>query len=254
MIPYTDSIRSRSVPYVNLTIIAINVLVFFYELSLGSAREVNRFFCDWGAVPWEIADFFGQGGRPDLMGSPCLRQIHGGDMQALWTVVTSMFIHAGWAHIGGNMLFLWVFGDNVEDAMGHLGYAVFYLLVGIAASVAQVAVDVHATVPAIGASGAIAGVMAAYLVLFPGANINVLCFIFVIFVVPMRFPALVLIGLWFLLQILSGAAAIGHSLAGSDVAWFAHIGGFAAGLLLVWFFRRPGYQRRLRPLPPDDWP
>lgn len=252
MIPVADSVRARSFPYVNLTIIAINFLVFFYELSLGSTREVNRFFCDWGAIPWEIADFFGQGGRPDLMGSPCARQVHTGDLHALWTIVTSMFIHGGWMHIIGNMVFLWVFGDNVEDAMGHVGYAVFYLLVGIAAGAAQVAVDVHATVPAVGASGAIAGVMAAYLVLFPGASIGTL----LLFPLPIIFPvpAIVLIGLWFLLQVFSGAATIGHSLAGSDVAWFAHIGGFVAGLLLVWVFRRPRYRQRFRPVPRDDWP
>ncbi len=249
MIPIHDSVRSRSFPYVNVTIIGINFLVFFYELSLGTDRQISRFMCDWGAIPWQISDAVGQAGPTPLrMFQACpLTQSHS---HALLTLVTSTFIHAGWLHILGNMLFLWIFGDNVEDAMGHLGYAVFYLLVGIAAGATQVAFNVNDTLPAVGASGAIAGVMGAYLVLFPRATIIVLMFC----IIPLAVPAVVLIGLWFLLQLFSGAASVGHAVGGSGgVAWFAHVGGFIAGVVLVWIFRRPGdSRRRLRPVPPDD--
>ncbi len=236
MIPIGDSVRSRSFPYANVTIIGINFLVFFYELTLNSG-QVNRFICDYGAIPWEVADYFGRAGRPALMGSPC--RIHQGDASALWHVVTSMFVHAGWLHILGNMLFLWIFGDNVEDAMGHIPYAIFYLLVGLAASATQIAVNVNETIPAVGASGAIAGVMGAYLVMFPRARVTVL--LPIIFFIPLVVPAVVLIGVWFLMQVFSSAAAVGTAVGGSEgVAWFAHIGGFIAGLVLVFVFRRPG--------------
>src|SRR4030042_2626668 len=139
-----------------------------------------------------------------------------------------MFIHGGWCHILGNMLFLWVFGDNVEDAIGHVSYLIFYLLAGIAAATAQILVDTGSGVPMVGASGAIAGVLGAYVVLYPRATIAAVIFPFVFWVLPI--PAFVLIGLWFFLQLLNGAASIGTAVGAREgVAWWAHIGGVPAG-------------------------
>jgi membrane associated rhomboid family serine protease len=237
MIPYSDSLRSRSVPFVNYALIAINVFVFLYELSLAGDSVVvgNRRFdaldqwvTNWGAVACRISD-----------SCPVAFDRMVGDAPNPWiTLITAMFIHAGWMHVIFNMLFLWIFGDNVEDAMGHLPYLVFYLLVGVIAGLAQVASSPSSTVPGVGASGAIAGVMAAYLVLYPGATVHV---IIPITIIPWftNLPAWILMIFWFGTQVLSGLAALGARATGGEggVAWWAHIGGFLAGLLLVWFFR-----------------
>jgi len=226
MIPIGDSVRSRTFPYVNLAIIIANFLVFFYELSLGNG--VNSFLRDWGAVPALVTDYLDHPGDHPL--------------RVLFTPITAMFLHGGWFHILGNMLFLWVFGDNVEDAIGHVSYLVFYLLAGIAAAVTQIWVDSNSILPMVGASGAIAGVLAAYVVLYPRATIATVIFP-IFWAIPV--PAFVLIGLWFLLQLVSGAAAIGTAVGASEgVAWFAHIGGFLAGLVLVWAFRGERHGRR----------
>ena len=227
MIPIGDSTRRRTTPYVNVALIVASVLVFVYELSL-NAFEVNDFFLDWGVIPVQLVDWLES---PSVVEEPS-------------TVVTSMFIHGGWLHLIGNMLFLWVFGDNVEDAMGHVRYLVFYLLAGLAATTLQVFIDQEAAIPMIGASGAIAGVLGAYLVLYPRATVSVvipLLWFFGAFPVPAAF----LIVFWFLLQLLSGVAALGtaSSLTGG-VAFWAHVGGFLAGLALVWVFRRRGPRRR----------
>jgi membrane associated rhomboid family serine protease len=152
-------------------------------------------------------------------------------------VFTSMFVHAGWAHIFGNMLFLWIFGDNVEDRMGHGRYLVFYLLCGFAAAALQTAMAISTVVPSVGASGAIAGVLGAYLVLYPLGKVRVVILPF--FFLPFVVPAVVLIGIWFLMQLIAGLGEIGRATAGSGVAWWAHVGGFVTGLVLIVFFRRP---------------
>jgi membrane associated rhomboid family serine protease len=227
MIPVADSVRSRTFPYVNVAIIIANFLVFFYELSLGN--EVNQFLRDWGVVPRLITDYFDNPGDHPL--------------RILFTPITAMFIHGGWFHILGNMTFLWVFGDNVEDALGHVGYLLFYLLAGVAAATAQIWVDSSSYLPMVGASGAIAGVLAAYVVLYPRATIAAVIFP-IFWAIPI--PAFVLIGLWFFMQLLYGAAAIGTAVGASEgVAWWAHIGGFLAGLLLVWMFRSRRPKRRV---------
>ncbi|HJX61893.1 MAG TPA: rhomboid family intramembrane serine protease [Dehalococcoidia bacterium] len=226
MIPVGDNVRSRTFPYVNLAIIIANFLVFFYELSLGN--EVDSFLRDWGVVPGLVTDYFD----------------HPGDhpYRVLFTPITSMFIHGGWFHILGNMIFLWVFGDNVEDAIGHVSYLFFYVLAGIAAATAQIWVDTGSAVPMVGASGAIAGVLGGYVVLYPRATIAAVIFPFFFWAFPV--PAFVLIGLWFFLQLLNGAASIGTAVGASEgVAWWAHIGGFLAGLVLVWAFRDGGRTR-----------
>jgi len=220
MIPVGDSVRSRTFPYVNLAIIIANFLVFFYELSLGN--EVDSFLRDWGVVPRFVTDYFDNPGDYPL--------------RVLFTPITAMFIHGGWFHILGNMIFLWVFGDNVEDAIGHVSYLFFYLLAGIAAATAQIWVDSNSALPMVGASGAIAGVLGAYVVLYPRATIAAVIFPFFFWAFPV--PAFVLIGLWFFIQLLNGAASIGTAVGASEgVAWWAHIGGFLAGLVLVWAFR-----------------
>jgi membrane associated rhomboid family serine protease len=237
VIPLRDSLRSRSIPYVNYTLIVINVAVFIYQLTLiGDTVQVNgvtltamdRWVFDWGTVscrltascPVAFDRAFGTAPNPWL------------------TLVTATFIHAGLLHLAGNMLFLWIFGDNVEDSMGHFAYLIFYLAVGVIAGLAQVASNSSSTIPAVGASGAIAGVMAAYLVLYPGATVHVLI---PIIIIPWftHVPAFVLMIVWFLLQVMSGLGELGARATGGEggVAWFAHIGGFVAGLILVWFFR-----------------
>jgi membrane associated rhomboid family serine protease len=157
-----------------------------------------------------------------------------------------MFVHAGWAHILSNMLFLWIFGDNIEDRMGHLRYLMFYLLCGLGAAAAQTYVSLAGDpVPAVGASGAIAGVLGAYLMMYPTAIVQVV--IFPLFFFPFFVPAAVLIVIWFLAQLLAGVAEIGSTTAGSGVAWWAHVGGFVTGAVLIWFFRRSRRRREYVP-------
>ncbi|MGH2533605.1 MAG: rhomboid family intramembrane serine protease [Thermomicrobiales bacterium] len=212
----------RLTPWVNYTLLALNVLIFFYQLSL-SETELVRFVVRWGVIPDEVS------GGEDL-----------------YTLISAMFVHGGWLHLIGNMLFLWVFGDNVEDTMGHIKYLLFYLLCGFAASAGQVLFNTGSATPMVGASGAISGVLAAYLVMFPTGRIKTLIllgwipFIFLV-------PAWVHIGFWIVLQFINGIAALDVRTAetGGGVAYFAHIGGFVAGLALVWLFRdRDAYERQ----------
>jgi membrane associated rhomboid family serine protease len=233
MIPIGDSVRARTLPFVNIAIIIANFLVFFYEV--GFASNINRLFFDWAVVPAELTDYLDNPGDYPL--------------RVLFTPVTAMFLHGGWFHIVGNMIFLWVFGDNVEDALGHLHYLVFYFVCGIAAAATQVWIDPNSAVPMVGASGAIAGVLGAYLVLYPRATIATLIMPF--FFWTAYVPAFLLIGFWFFLQLFNGVASIGYAVGASEgVAWWAHVGGFAAGFLLLWLFRprRPsvGIGRPLR--------
>jgi membrane associated rhomboid family serine protease len=237
MIPIGDSVQSRTFPFVNVTIIALNVLIFLYELTLstsaapGALPQIDRFFFNWGVIPACVSDEFG---ASEIAGRNAAAVC--GINHPTASVFYSMFIHGGWLHLVGNMIFLWVFGDNVEDALGHIRYALFYLVVGLAATAAQVATNQDALVPAIGASGAIAGVLAAYLVLYPRATVVAL--VPFIFFIPLQVPAVLLIGLWFLMQLFNGLSALTSSVAGATggVAWFAHIGGFVAGLVLVKLF------------------
>ncbi|MFL5760717.1 MAG: rhomboid family intramembrane serine protease [Thermomicrobiales bacterium] len=223
MIPIGDENRGQSLrPWVNYGLIAINFLIFFYELTL-SEQELTRFLLRWGLVPAEIS--------------------HGHNF---YTMVTDLFLHGGWLHIFGNMLFLWIFGDNVEDTMGHVRYLLFYLLCGFAGNLGQVLVNPDSAMPLVGASGAIAGILGAYLVMFPFGKIRTF---FLIGWIPIIFlvPAWVQIGLWILLQFLNGLATLGARTADTSggVAFFAHIGGFAAGVLLNRIFRdREAYERQ----------
>ncbi len=214
MFPIGDEHNGRLLtPYVNYTLIAINIIVFLYQLLLPEP-ELLEFIFRWGAIPAEIS----QG-------------------QDLFGLVSSMFLHGGWLHIAGNMLFLWVFGDNVEDTMGHVSYLLFYLLTGLAAGLAQVVIDSGSQIPLVGASGAISGVLGAYIMLFPHGRIRTLVFLG-FFITVVLIPAWVQIGLWIVLQFFNGFASLGvRTEEGGGVAYWAHIGGFIAGAALVWLFR-----------------
>lgn len=199
-------------PYVNWTLMAICVVVFAYEFFL-PPRQLNDFLYQFGAIPADVSQF-----------------------QNLYTLFTSMFLHGGFMHLAGNMLFLFIFGDNIEDAMGHVSYLLFYLLCGLAAAISQVALEISSTIPIIGASGAISGVMGAYLVLFPHGKVRaIVIFGFIGQVVLV--PSWVMIGLWFALQLFSGFASLGAGADAGGVAFWAHVGGFIAGAILVWLFR-----------------
>jgi membrane associated rhomboid family serine protease len=234
MIPFGDSLRSRTFPWVNYALILANFVVFiFFELG---SPDMNELVFRWGAIPCLISGaIHGGTATCDLAGS--VTQVPA-DPGVLTRLFTSMFIHAGWLHILGNMLFLWVFGDNVEDAMGHVTYLLFYLVCGLGAGLGQVYADPHAATPAVGASGAIAGVLAAYLVLYPRASVHT---IIPIIIIPwfVDIPAFALMIFWFLLQVLSSSlfstsTAVGGS---GGVAYIAHIAGFALGFILAFFFR-----------------
>ncbi len=210
MIPIGDDDSSRrTVPVVTYALIALNLLFFFVELGGGDA-----FVLEWALVPSRfLADPLG--------GAP--------------TLFTSMFMHAGWAHLGGNVLYLWIFGDNVEDRFGHLTFTIFYLLCGLAATFAQLAFSAGSNVPNLGASGAIAGVLGAYILLFPQGRVRVLQGQRVIHV-----PALIVIGLWIALQFFSGIGSIADTAQRGGVAYMAHIGGFVAGFVLTFLLRGSG--------------
>jgi membrane associated rhomboid family serine protease len=235
VIPIGDDNRGRrSRPVVVIALILMNLAVFLYELSLqGQGGDaLTRFIYAYGAVPLELRHL--QDLPPDIP-------------YPVWvTAFTSMFLHGSWIHIGGNMLFLWIFGDNVEDVMGHVKFLIFYLLCGLGAVALQVGVDVSSVQPMIGASGAISGVLAAYLLLFPGGRVRVLVFLG-FFVTILALPALIVIGFWIVLQFISGIGTLGPDTATTDgVAYFAHIGGFIVGLLTVFMFSNERARSRVR--------
>jgi len=224
VLPVSDEPKTRTFPFVNLAIIIACVLVFVYELTL-SEVDINRFFFDYGVVPNEINDWLK---NPSGLEEPL-------------TVITSAFVHGGFLHLGGNMLYLWVFGDNIEDALGHVLYVLFYVACAIGAVALQVAIDTNEIIPMVGASGAISGVMGGYFILYPTARVDAL---FVFFIFPV--PAFVLIGFWIGLQLLTGFATIGAAEGASEgVAIWAHVGGFITGLVIV-LLMRPFI--RVRPL------
>jgi membrane associated rhomboid family serine protease len=231
-----DNSQRRITPVVNYTLIAINVAVFLYQLAN------PEFTMGYSMVPAEITqghDIVGPvRGVPGLRLAPSPSPIY-------LTMLSSMFMHGGWLHIGGNMLYLWIFGDNVEDRMGHLKYLIFYLLCGFLASATHIFFSPNSLIPSLGASGAIAGVLGAYLVLFPRQRVRIIQWGFITEV-----PAVIVIGFWGLLQLISGYGSLGRE--GGGVAYMAHIGGFVAGILLVFLFRNPPEPRRVR-RDPDYW-
>ena len=224
MIPLHDDNPTELFPFVTIAIIVICSLAFFWELSL-DPRAQDLVTVSLGVIPATLVG--GKSLPPDLVILP-----------PFLTVFTSMFLHGGWLHILGNMLFLWIFGNNVEDAMGHRRFIVFYFLCGIAAAITQSLLNPESTVPMIGASGAIAGVLGAYLLLHPRARILVVLPLFIIFF-TVRLPALVVLGFWFIGQAVSTLLANSES---SGVAFGAHVGGFLAGVVLIPLFKRKGVQ------------
>ena len=213
MIPLKDLNPSRTTPFVNVALIVTNVVVFFYQVSL-PLRFQKAFVIVNGTVPARIPSF--------LAG-------HTSAQIALEPLFTSMFLHGGLMHLLGNMLFLYIFGDNVEDFFGHIGYALFYVVCGIGSGLVHVLFNLHSTVPAIGASGAISGVMGAYILLYPRARI--LTFFFV-FVLPI--PAFFILGFWFVFQFLEALGGVGGDPSGGVAVW-AHVGGFLIGMLITVF-------------------
>ena len=234
MIPLKDDTPRLTTPLLNCFLIAANVLVFLFQLSL-DRRSQKTFVFTFGLIPGHLTDVL----IAPLTGAHA--HSHGMPIGlALLPVLTSMFIHAGWFHLIFNMWFLWIFGRNIEDALGHFGYLVFYLACGVAAAVAQTLSNPGSLIPTVGASGAIAGVMGGYFLLYPRARVLMLVPFFFIFFLWL--PAWAVLGYWFVLQFLSG---VGTSLVGADrggVAFWAHVGGFLAGVLLVGLF--PSRTRR----------
>jgi membrane associated rhomboid family serine protease len=251
VIPVGDSTRRHSTPWVTYAIILANFAVFiamlgmdatvpratpgatqrFVEQTAGPCygyrappNDLNEFICRWGFQPKEFFDTVR--GESGLTGAA--------RRQALLAIVTAVFIHGGWLHILGNMLFLWVFGDNIEDRLGKLGFLAFYLASGVVASLVQGLMDPTSVVPVVGASGAVAGVLGAYLVWFPRSTVHVVIPFFILLFIPLPVPAFLMIGLWFLQNLFAGYATIVDTAStGGGVAWFAHIGGFLFGALVA---------------------
>ncbi len=233
MIPLRDANPTRRSAIVTPAIVIACCVAFAWELGLGAGSgdaALNRLILDWGVVPARLSDAWG---HADFVSTDTA------------TLVTSQFLHGGWLHLLGNMLYLWIFGNNVEDRLGRLGFLGFYLIGGVAAAVAQVAVDPTSGAPTIGASGAIAATLGAYIVLFPRARVTSLIFLG-FFYQLLNIPAVVVLGFWFVLQLVDGFASLGVAQSGG-VAFFAHIGGFVFGALV-------GFAARNSPLGPAARP
>ncbi len=237
MIPLYDRNPTRRFPIVTVSLIAACFLVFLYEVSItmggGGDAALGAFFDNWGAVPSKITASIDAG-----------RYF----TRATLGIVTSIFLHGGWLHILGNMLYLWIFGNNVEDRLGRIGFLIFYLVGGIIAALTQVAIDPQSTQPLVGASGAIAAALGAYIVLFPGARILSLVFLG-FFYQLLNVPALIILGFWFVLQLISGFGSLGGDTASGGVAFFAHIGGFAFGMVVGALLRVAGAGKASRTAP-----
>ena len=219
-IPLKDLNPSRTYPFVNVTLILANITAFIYELGLEATlprRAYEALLLSYSTVPARFPAFLSGHASFEVSFAP---------------LVTSMFLHYDFLHIAGNMLFLWIFGDNVEDFFGHIAYLFFYLVCGVGAGLLHVLFNLHSSIPAVGASGAISGVMGAYMLLHPRARILTLVFIF-----PFPVPAVIFLGLWYVMQFVSGINALGGGASGG-VAWWAHIGGFLLGMLLTTLARR----------------
>jgi membrane associated rhomboid family serine protease len=230
VLPLSDHNPSRTTPVINILLIVVNVFFFFWELAQGPALEQTLF-----GLAFIPARFW-------------ISPLHPVNVIGMFL---SMFLHGGWLHLGGNMLYLWIFGDNIEDRLGHFRYLIFYLLCGIIATVAHAVFNPSSRMPSIGASGAIAGVLGAYILLFPKARVTTLIPIF-FFITVREIPAVIVLGLWFVLQLFVGVASLGVAEAANagGVAYFAHIGGFVAGMVLIAVM---GGMRRPRALPSGDY-
>jgi membrane associated rhomboid family serine protease len=231
MFPIRDDNPHFLTPYTTYGIIALNVMAWIFLQGLGTEPMLSASVCQLGLIPGELLHTVPAGTHFQVgPGSVCVL-----DGTSSWyTVITSMFLHGGWFHLIGNMWFLWIFGNNVEDAMGHFRFVLFYLLCGVAAAVAQIAANPESEIPMVGASGAIGGVMGAYVLLFPRVHVHLLV-VLGFHVTTFAVPAFLMLGYWFLLQLLSGWGTQGMQ--GGGVAFWAHAGGFIAGAILVFVFR-----------------
>jgi len=236
--PIRDDNPNFLTPYATYAIIAINAAVWLLVQGLGSAQPLAASICNLGLIPGELLQLVPAGTQVPVGGGfACVL----GDHPSWYTPLTSMFMHGGWLHIVGNMWFLFVFGDNVEDAMGTVRFVLFYLLCGLAAATVQVMAEPGSPVPMVGASGAIGGVMVAYIVLYPRVHVHMLIFLG-FFVTTVAVPAVFMLGYWLLIQLISGIGSYGSQQGG--VAFWAHVGGFAAGAALVFGFRNPALLAR----------
>jgi membrane associated rhomboid family serine protease len=247
VIPYRDENPTYLTPYFTGGLIALNVLVWVVVQGFGMRPALVESVCRLGLIPGELLGTVAPGSGIEL--APGVRCLIEASPQ-YHTLVTSMFLHGGWLHLIGNMVFLWVFGNNIEDAMGHGRFLVFYLICGIAAAGAQIAVDPASAVPMVGASGAISGVLGGYLLLYPRVRVHTLVFLGIL-VTTIDLPAYVLLGYWIVLQVLGGLPSLA-GVGGGGVAFFAHIGGFVAGMLLIKLFARPEFLDR-RPIHPAQY-
>ena len=229
MFPYRDDNPTLATPVVTILLISLNVAAWIFVQGMGSEPGLSRSVCQLGLIPGELLGTVPVGTTVRLSpGTVCVL----GASQAWYTPLSSMFLHGGWFHLLGNMWFLWLFGNNVEDSMGRVRYATFYVLCGLAAAAAQTIMGPSSTIPMVGASGAISGVMGAYVILYPTVRVHMLV-VLVVFITRIAVPAYLMLGYWFLLQLLGGSTATGEG----GVAFWAHVGGFLAGAVLIFFFK-----------------
>ena len=254
MFPIRDDNPHFLTPYATYAIIALNILVWALLQGLGSEPTLSKSLCTLGLIPGDLLNTVPIGTRFQI--SQNMWCVITGDA-GWYTVITSMFMHGGWLHLIGNLWFMWIFGNNVEDSMGHFRFIIFYLLCGIAAAVLQIVSNTESAIPMIGASGAIGGVMGAYVLLYPRVHVHMFVFLG-FFVTTFAVPAIFMLGYWFLLQLIGGIGSIGAH--GGGTAFWAHIGGFAAGALLVLLFkdeklvaRHPYHGWNPRQSPTQNW-
>lgn len=245
MFPIRDDNPQINTPIATYVIIGLNAFAWFALQGMGFGDDLHRSVCQYGLIPAELFDSFSS------------QQVHCSGNAGWGGAFSSMFMHGSWMHILGNMWFLWVFGDNVEDSMGSARFAIFYLLCGVCAAAAQVMADPDSGIPMVGASGAIGGVMGAYIMLYPRVKVHMLVILFII-VTTFRVPAIAMLGYWIMVQVLGGVSSINAS--GGGVAFWAHVGGFGGGALLVWLFKdeelllnHPYHGWNQRPNPASIW-
>jgi membrane associated rhomboid family serine protease len=235
--PYRDENETVRTPVVTFALIAANIFIYFYFQGAGMSAAFEASICNWGLIPGELTQLATPGVSFPMGDVAC--EIDPG--REPLHLISAMFLHGGFLHLAGNMWFLWLFGNNIEDSMGRFRFLVFYLLCGLIAALAHVVTDASSVVPMVGASGAISGVMGAYIVLYP--RVRVYCLVVIIvFITTIAVPAWVMLGYWMLLQVMGGFNAAAEG----GVAFWAHIGGFAAGVLLIKVFSRPEYIRQHR--------
>ena len=254
MFPIRDDNPNFLTPVATIAIIVTNALVWVFMQGLGTEPMLSSSVCKLGVIPGDLLGVFAAGDRVQL-GPQTYCEL--GESGTWHTVLTSMFTHGGWFHLIGNMWFMWIFGNNVEDAMGPLRFVVFYLMCGLAATALQIATNPESPIPMVGASGAIGGVMGAYIVLYPRVHVHMLLFLG-FFVTTFAVPAVWMLGYWMLVQVIGGFSSIGST--GGGVAFWAHVGGFAAGAALVFLFRdrellakHPYHGWRQRKSPTRSW-